>query len=200
MDGYSRLIAWLKVLLPLMALGILSTLFLLSRSTEPTATIPFAESDIRGRLQGQQVTGPFFSGTTTDGDQVTVSAGKLLTRGGQVGENAAEDISAQIDLVGGTRVILFADTGTVSVAQSEANLTGNVVITTSTGFKLTTDRLEAAIDALKLVAPTPVVGTGPMGSLDAGAMTLSQAKGQENPHLFFTNGVKLVYRPGNVRE
>ena len=44
MDRYSRMIAFLKVLLPLMALALLSTLFLLSQNTEPMASIPFAEA------------------------------------------------------------------------------------------------------------------------------------------------------------
>ena len=37
---YSRLIAWLKILLPLGALILLSTIFLYSRSTDPISVIP----------------------------------------------------------------------------------------------------------------------------------------------------------------
>ena len=45
MDRYSRMVAIFKVLLPLAALAILSTLFLLSRTIDPTTTIPFADQD-----------------------------------------------------------------------------------------------------------------------------------------------------------
>ena len=51
MDRYSRMIVWLKVLLPLMALALLSTLFLLSRNVDPLASIPFAQAEIDERLK-----------------------------------------------------------------------------------------------------------------------------------------------------
>lgn len=200
MDGYSRLIAWLKVLLPLMALGLLSTLFLLSQNNEPIAQIPFAETEIRDRLASQQVTGPFFSGVTPAGDRMSISAARLLTYDGQVGENEIEDVSAQFDLVGGTRVILFSDAGTVSMAKSTASLSGNVVFTSSTGYKLTSALLEADMSQLYVRSPGPVQGNGPFGTLHAGTMTLFEPEGQESPYLLFTEGVKLVYQPGGTVE
>ncbi len=45
-DRYSRMVALLKVSLPLIALGILSTLFLVSRAVDPPMTIPFADSEV----------------------------------------------------------------------------------------------------------------------------------------------------------
>ena len=41
----SRVVAWLRVLLPLAALAILSTLFLLPKSHDPDAAIPYADVD-----------------------------------------------------------------------------------------------------------------------------------------------------------
>ena len=45
-DFHSRLVGWLKVVLPLAALAILSTLFLLADLIDPTAAIPYAEVDV----------------------------------------------------------------------------------------------------------------------------------------------------------
>lgn len=200
MDGYSRLIALLKVFLPLLALAILSTLFLLSRDSKTVTAIPFAEADVQDRVQGQQITGSFFSATTTDGDKISLSAGKILTEGGVVGENTAQDVSAQIDLARGTRIILFADSGRVSVKDSQTSLSGNVIITTSTGYRMTTERLDASMDALDIQAPQRVDATGPIGRLDAGAMAIREPDGSDSPHLLFTNGVRLVYDMKNERE
>ena len=66
-DRYTRLISWLKVLFPLAALGLLSTLFLLSRAIDPGQAIPFAEKEVQDRLRDQQITGPFFTGATSEG-------------------------------------------------------------------------------------------------------------------------------------
>ena len=199
MDGYSRLIAWLRVVLPLMALAILSTLFLVSRSTEPATAIPFAESDIRDRLQSQQITRPVYSGTTSSGTRISFSAAKILTEG-KVGENDAEDISAHLDLAGGTRVTLLADRGTVSMSAGEVTLEGDVHMETSTGFVLNSAMIEAATAGYDIRSPGPVVGTGPFGRLDAGAMIIDHPDGEDRPHLLFTNGVRLVYQPQDVRE
>lgn len=198
MDSYSILVAWLKVLLPLMALLLLSTLFLLSRNIDPTATIPFADTEIKDRLSGQQITGPFFSGATDSGDLVTVSAGKMSTRTGL--KNEAEDFSARIDLTSGTWVTVRADRGQFDLASSQSDLAGNVVITTSSGYTLTSDALLANFDHLVLHSPGSVSGNGPIGVLDAGQMRLTGGSGDTNAQLLFTNGVKLIYDPKKKEE
>ncbi|MEX0310930.1 MAG: hypothetical protein AB3N17_11885 [Tateyamaria sp.] len=198
MDGYSRLVAWLKVLLPLTALGLLATLFLLARNVDPTAAIPFADTEIQARLQGQQVTAPVFAGTSDSGDRVSVSAGTMVTNGSD--SNNATDLAAQIDLTSGTRVVLFSDRGAFDMAGGTSSLEGNVVITTSTGYKLTSDALFTDFDQMTLESPGPVTGTGLSGTLDAGRMRLEKSADGENAHLVFTNGVKLVYRPEELEE
>ncbi|WP_299608522.1 hypothetical protein [uncultured Tateyamaria sp.] len=198
MDGYSKLVAWLKVLLPLAALGLLSTLFLLSRNIDPVASIPFAETEIQERLQGQQVTAPFFSGTSTSGDRISVSAGTMATAGGQ--NNAATDLAAHIDLSNGTRVVLFSDRGEFDMTAGASSLEGNVVITTSTGYKLNSEELLTDFDQMSVESPGPVTGTGLSGNLEAGQMRLEKTEDGENTHLIFTNGVKLIYRPEELEE
>ncbi|WP_415922365.1 LPS export ABC transporter periplasmic protein LptC [Tateyamaria sp. SN6-1] len=198
MDRYSRIVAWLKVLLPLAALALLSTLFLLSRNTDPVAAVPFADDELLDRVRDEQITGPFFSGTTTDGDRVSVAAGTMRTGLGKASE--VEDLSAQIDMQSGTRIILFSDAGQFDMTNAQSNLTGNVVVTTSTGFKMTTDSLLADFDAMQVDAPQPVAATSPFGTLNAGQMRMERRGADENAHLIFTDGVKLIYDPTNLEE
>ncbi|WP_299770535.1 hypothetical protein [uncultured Tateyamaria sp.] len=198
MDGYSKLVAWLKVLLPLTALGLLSTLFLLSRNIDPVASIPFADTEIQERLRGQQVTAPFYSGTSSSGDRISVSAGTMATANDQ--NNAATDLAAHIDLSSGARVVLFSDTGEFDLAHGASSLAGNVVITTSTGYKLNSDELLTDFENMTVRSPGPVAGTGLSGTLEAGQMTLEKTDNGENAHLIFTKGVKLVYRPEELEE
>lgn len=199
MDRYSRMVAWLKVLLPLMALGLLSTLFLLSRNIDPMASIPFADSEIRDRLRNQQITGPFFSGSTEQGDQISFSAGKMGTGSGD-GITTAQDLTAQIDLASGARIIFFADTGNIDMSQDQSTLSGNVLITTSSGYKIYSDKLIAKMTALNVKSPDTVRGHGPIGTLTAGSMHLSTDENGGAAHLVFTNGVKLIYDPQTIRE
>ena len=198
MDRYSRFVAWLKVLLPLAALALLSTLFLLSRNTDPIAAVPFADDELLDRVRDEQITGPFFSGSTTDGARVSVAAGTVRTGLGKA--STVEDLSAQIDMLSGTRIILFSDAGRFDMRNAQSNLTGNVVVTTSTGFKMTTDSLNADFDAMRVEALQPVAANSPFGTLNAGQMRMEKRGHDENTHLIFTDGVKLVYDPSNLEE
>lgn len=198
MDSYSRLVAWLKVLLPLSALALLSTLFLLSRNIDPVATIPFAENEIRERIRDQQVTEPFFSGTTDGGDGFSVTSDSMLMGSGL--DHEAEDLSAQIDLASGTRVLLSADFGQFDTAAARSELSGNVVITTSQGYRMSSDALSADFDGLRVASPGPVTGQAPFGDLNAGAMILERDDTSGATHLVFTNGVNLIYQPQTREE
>ncbi|MDF1726688.1 MAG: LPS export ABC transporter periplasmic protein LptC [Sulfitobacter sp.] len=192
--------ALLKVLLPLMALGILSTLFLLSRSINPEQTIPFAEKEIQDRLRDQIVTGPFYYGTTADGDEIAFAAETLTTPPGEVGINRAEEVDVTMDLAGGGQVKLRSDVGLFNISENNADLQGDVVITTQAGYRVTSDRMLTELSGLNVRSPGPVQSDGPPGILTAGAMTLTGEGPEGAAHLVFTNGVKLIYTPKQDQE
>ena len=194
MDRYSRMIAFLKVLLPLMALALLSTLFLLSQNTEPMASIPFAEAEVNERMRDQQITGPFFSGSTEQGDQISFSAGKIGVADGN-GRVTANDISAQIDLSSGARLVFFADLGEVDIANDTSILSGKVLITTSTGYKINSERLVSAMTSLNMESPNKIIAEGPLGTFSAGSMRLTLSEKTKSTQMVFTNAVKLIYDP-----
>lgn len=194
MDLYSRIIAYLKVLLPLAALALLSTLFLLSRGIDPTGTTPFARHEIEERVRGQQITAPFFSGTTDDGDEITISA-RLARPAGAGGLAGAEDLRARMKMVAGGQIDLTADSGSVATDQDQASFAGNVLVTTSTGYTIKTDELNANLSTISGNSPGEINADGPVGTFTAGRMEI-RAKNENGPiHMLFKNGVKLVYDP-----
>jgi lipopolysaccharide export system protein LptC len=194
-DRYSRMVGLLKVLLPLLALAILSTLFLLSRVIDPEAVIPFANKEIQDRLRDQQVTGPIYYGTTADGDEISFAAEKLISLQGRTGANEAENIAVTMDLASGSNIILNAARGLLDISANRVDLEGDVVITTSDGYRIESDRLITRMSVLDVDSPGPVRAKGPIGTLDAGAMSLSAGKGGTSAQLIFTNRVKLIYDP-----
>ena len=194
MDLYSRFVAVFKVLLPLTALAILATLFLLSRGTELDGTIPFAENEIADRLRDQQITAPFFSGTTPQGDEIMVTAA-LARPGGQTGPAQATDVSARLTRAQGGQMTLDANTASADMVNDMAMFSGDVVITTSTGLVINTDVLNTALQGISGNTPGTVTGTGPFGDFAAGQMTFG-SQIQDGPlHVLFKGGVKLVYDP-----
>lgn len=199
-DSYSRWVSWLKVLLPLTALALLSTLFLLSRAIDPETVIPFADKEIQDRMRDQQVTGPFFSGTTADGDLISFTAETLKTPDGQTGSNQAEDVKVELNILDGAKITVMADMSEFDIANDLAELTGDVVITTSTQYRIISDKLSSRLSAVNLQSPGPVEATGPPGNLSAGRMMMTSTTEGKPAQLIFTNGVKLIYTPKQVEE
>ncbi|MGB7242199.1 MAG: hypothetical protein WBC93_08960 [Sulfitobacter sp.] len=196
-DRYSRMVAWLKVVLPLAALGLLSTLFLLSRAIDPTAAIPFADTEIKDRVEGQQVTGPIFSGISSGGDQITFTATKLTTRNGA---NLAHDVRAELSLVGGNLVTLQSKDAEFDMTNNRTTLTGGVEIAMSNGYQMQTSQLIAQMTELDITAPNALTAKGPFGDIQSGQMRLFRPDPDSGAQLLFTNGVKLLYDPKQVKD
>lgn len=196
MDRYSRMIALLKVVLPLTALALLSTVFLISRGAEQEAAIPFAQKEIEERMHGQQVTGPFYAGSTASGDQILVSAETAQIGTGD-GAPQALDMSATMRLAGGGEITLRSDTGVLSPNADVAQFNGHVIMTTDDGLRVETETLDAHLDQIMAEAPEPVSATSPLGQLSAGSMYIKSETQGETVHILFNNGVELVYDPSN---
>jgi lipopolysaccharide export system protein LptC len=198
LDFYSRLIALLKVLLPVTALAILSALFLLSRGTTTVPTLPFAESEVAARTKGQQVTAPFFSGTTENGDLIRLTAATArLPESNEDGTPAtATELSAVIDMAGsGDRIMIDSALGEIPIDGQVAHFRGGVRIRTGTGYDIRTDELHSRMDRIEGEAPGAVEADGPPGRLTAGALSFTARNGDGPVHMLFKNGVRLVYDP-----
>ncbi|MEM7320688.1 MAG: LPS export ABC transporter periplasmic protein LptC [Pseudomonadota bacterium] len=194
MDLYSRIVQFLKVALPLTALALLSTLFLLSRGNDIDAVIPFAQQDMADRIRDQQITKPYYSGTTEKGEEILVTAD--YARPGSPGKPAeAIELRATIFLNSGRVIKLDSELGSIAPDRGQATFTGDVVIQSSDGMTITTDLLTTELDVVAGESPGEIHGTGPIGEFTAGAMQFGSEKSDGPVHMHFTDGVKLIYDP-----
>jgi lipopolysaccharide export system protein LptC len=196
---HSRLVAWMKIILPLAALALLSTVFLLSRSVDPTKE-PIVDIDLEQRAQEQGATRPRFSGVTNAGDRVTFVAENARPDRIDPDRLFARDILAEIGLRQGNEFTIRANTADMHQRNLTATVSGDVSVTTTDGYHLLTDELTFNFDTLFAETPGPVEGFGPPGQITAGKMRLSQTADGEGAELFFTDGVKLVYKPEKPEE
>lgn len=199
-DRHTRIVGWLKVALPLMALAILSTLFLLSRRIEPPDQLPFAEVDMEERARRQQVTRPSLSGASENGDLIEISAAEVSPDAADPDLIEAREVTARIEMTDGGTMRIRADRAVFDRPAGRARLTGDVVIVTATGQEVRTERLDLALDRVDAVAPGEVRSTGPEGRLSAGGMRVGSDGGERDVQLVFTDGVKLVYDPNNFED
>ena len=191
----TRIVRWLRVLLPLVALAILSTLFLLSKKPGGDPQIPYADVDAEEMAREPQMVLPEFAGVTADGAAITLRADQVRSDGKAVGDasrlrmtwRAEDGLAADLTAPGGT------------VEAGGIRLTGGVRITTSSGWAMTTPEVDSPTGdgetQAAIIAPGEVNAFAPFGQLTAGAMELSRAD-QAGDHLLnFTGGVRLIYQP-----
>lgn len=199
-NSYSRLVAWLKILLPLAALALLSTLFLLSRSVDPTETIPFADIDLAERARDQGVTQPYFAGASERGDLISFSAASARPDATSEQRVVAQTVRSWINLTSGTFLKFTAQSGLLDEPSDLANLKGKVTITSSVGYTIRTESLKSAMHKIWAETDGPIQADGPPGQFSAGKMLLRVDPETDDVHLLFTNGVKLIYDPKKVRD
>lgn len=194
MDRYSRMVQFLKVLLPLAAILMLSTVFLLSRSIETNVSVPFSQKEVDERLAGQVVTRPNYRGTTRKGEDIQIEA-QQAAQGGQGDTPTAAQFQGRFGLLNGGVITLDSNQGRLSPDKGVATFVGDVLITTTDGMQVTTDLLNTSLDEIRGDTPGQVNGTGAIGNFSAGRMVFGAEKTDGPVHILFTDGVKLVYEP-----
>ncbi len=196
-NAYSRLVTWLKIILPLIALGMLSSIFLVSRSIDPTATLPYSQVELDERVREPRLTTPRFSGVTSDGATVSLDAADMRPDLANPGRGSAVDMHARMETPDGETTQVQADTGRIDSGAGTYDMQGAVVITNSAGYRVTSQTLSGLLDATALDATGSVVADAPMGRITADEMHLRPDPAVPGQYLLvFKDRVRLVYEPG----
>lgn len=194
-NKHSRIVTLAKVVLPLVSLGLLATLFLFARGRDYEPSLPFAQVDIEALAREQRIDGPAFSTVTRDGSELYLSA--KTVRPDLSGSSAINSttITGGLRMPNSGSIDLVADNAVIDGKSKIAELSGQVEIQTSTGYLVSTQRIAAMLDMARIESSGHVNATGPIGTLDAGRMILSQDAQSGAYLLVFKDGVKLIYEP-----
>ena len=192
---YSTLVTWLKITLPLVALALLATLFLLSEPPDPDRALPYAEVDVAQRARELRLTQPRFAGVLTDGRELTLVARAATPEFDEDGQGRAvvfDGVSGRLGLGPDDLVTLAAPAGRINLVDQVASLSGGVVAQTEAGYRLTADRVQLNLSELGVAARVAVAVQGPGFDLTAGTMEVSGPEGATV--LSFTGGIRLLYQ------
>lgn len=195
-DAHTRTVTWLKVLLPLAALAILSTLFLVADQINPEDALPFAEVDVEELAREPRMTLPSYAGTTADGAALSLTAEAALPG---TADRAAEALNVRVELAtpDGAWTELRAASAVLDTVGRKLVLSGGVSLTTSQGYNMETPDVVANLDQSGLEATAGVRAEAPAGTLTANTMSLRQDNQTRNDYLMvFKGDVRLVYLPG----
>ena len=192
---HSRVVSILKVGLPLVALGLLAALFLV-QTDDRIGGVVFSRGDVAALGSGLKVTNPIFTGTTRGNDHFRFTAAVVVPDAAPPQRAAITDLAGTLDLHDGPQVSVKASTGDLDIPTQRLDITGAVVITTSDGYRLDTDRATLDLKAGTMVAGDKVVGTGPLGRITSGTLHVSPASETGEKRRFsFGDGVRLIYEP-----
>ncbi|MEO8240718.1 MAG: hypothetical protein ABI832_00325 [bacterium] len=195
---HSRIVFWLKILLPLGAIAILSTLFMVSRSFRPEDAIPYADVDLKDRVNEPRLTKPDFAGMTSDGASLSLQAAEA--RPGVPGSSNAgliSNLTGLLETPDGATTSLIATEARLDQVAKKAVLSGGVHIFNSLGYNIDSQTISVALDETNLDSPGQITAVGPLGQIVAGSMHLGLADPASSDYvLVFKQGVRLIYTPG----
>ncbi len=195
-NTYSRFVAWLKVLLPVLALILLSIMFLISHSIDPSRALAFAKIDLDALAENQRITAPKFSGVTEDGAALSFSAASAQPDPDNPMSYTVTGLSAEIATPDGGEVRITAGRAEVDRDDNMLEMDGGVVLETSTDYRIQAEGLRAALDRTWAQSIGEVRAWGPSGDIYAGQIVLERQGEEEGTYLLvFKEGVKMVYTP-----
>ena len=192
-NRHSRWVARLKVLLPILAVAILSTLFLVADRRGSGEEIPFSDMEIDRILTEGRLANPDYSGVGTDGAAVNLRAVEAQPGGPDDDLSRATTVTGSWTSPSGAGVTLSSDAASLRRSDDDIRVEGNVRVEDAQGYVVTSDALEVDGTTNDIASPGPVIGDGPVGRIEAGAMALSQSDGA--PTMRFTKGVRVIYDP-----
>ncbi|SMY07096.1 LPS export ABC transporter periplasmic protein LptC [Flavimaricola marinus] len=189
---YSQFVAWSKMLLPLAALALLSTLFLWARASEPTA-IPIAELEELAREP--RISEPYFAGIADDGSVIALAAEEIRPDADRPDAFAVTTIRAEIDATDGSRIEITAGRGEIDPRAKTATMSELARLTSSSGYVMETEGLVADLSTGTITSLGPLEVQAPYGDFTAGGLTIALSESGEGQQMVFNGGVRLLYQP-----
>lgn len=192
---HSRLVAWAKILLPIAALAILSSVVFFARETETSREIPFL-NDATEEMAGERIARPEYFAVTDSGASLRITAETAAPDGSTEGTFTFQNPTGRIETTSGRIIQAAAPSGSIAPDSDIAELSGLVSIDTSDGFHVISEGLTTRLDVTFARSGGAVRGDAPFGEIEAGALQLGDAE-EPSDLLVFKEGVKLIYRPRN---
>ena len=190
---YSQRVGWAKIILPLSALALLSTLFLFARSTTEPNEIALQEAEAIAREQ--RVSAPEFSGVTDEGAVIIISAKSARPDRARADTVGIDEIRLRMDNPDGSAIEVTATKGEIDGRARVARFLGLARLATSNGYEMETNGLIAELETGLVSSDGLLEIRAPFGQMTAGKVTFQMASEGIAQEMLFTDGVRLLYTP-----
>ena len=197
-DKYSTLVAIFKVLLPSLALIILSTLFLLPDNRTKIQALNTIDKSTLDIVKKAGVNKPSFRGTLASGSNLELYATEIIPKNNDKKIIEINEISARLELNKNNWATASAKKGVVNISEQTAEMIGKVSVKSSNGVLIETSDLKVFYAKSLVKTEGEVFMKGPFGTITAGSAEfydMNQNSGTGYV-LLFNKGVKMQYNFG----
>ena len=189
------MVSTLKVVLPLVASGLLVAMFMISKKVPELTEIPFSQTELIERSKGQQMSTPYYLGVTKTGEKISISANALKPDANNSANAVIDQISSKIETEDGTVIHMFSDIGFLYNDTEMVVMEGSVSVITTDGYQFRASKIDARLDRTWIFAQGPIHGSVPSGRLDAGSLEVVRSAETGLLKFHFKGGVKVIYLP-----
>ena len=190
-NSYSRMVAWLKILLPLLALGVLGTVFLFNREDSFEAGFTFSRADIETLEQGSYIKNPKIDGITKKGEPFHLLADEIRPQESANSLVVITKLDLEFRFTSGAWARVTASTALMDTAAQTVWFETGGRLETSDGHIAAVDSLHLLISSGELQG-SGIVADGPLGQVSAENFRI-ESNDSENRVLWFENNVKMRY-------
>ncbi len=185
--AYSLFVRWMRLILPLIAIGIVGLLMAWPRVEETMAPVP-KEAIIPQTIGKNELVNPRFESEDEKSQPFTVTANRAVQSAKNPDVLILDHPVADIILQDGTWLAVEAKRGAYRQESEKLLLEENVKLFHDQGYELKTAKLVVDMKSRQAWSDQDVYGQGPAGTLEATGMQAHSDKGL----LIFTGPVKLV--------
>lgn len=193
--GYSRTVRMMKIALPIIALLLIVAIFLSGRERGGIVDLRTA-TDGAALAVGLQLENPRFTGVTKRGEPYVLTAATAVPDGAKPNLIDLDAPTGEITLRDQRQLTVTARVGQMFREDERLDLEGDVVLVTSDGYRVETEKVEMDMANKTAEAPGEVRAAGPRGSIRSNTVRLRQGvEGDGSAIIVFDGNVKLIFRP-----
>ena len=197
-DKYSTLVTIFKVMLPCLALIILSALFLLPDNRTKIQALNTIDKSTLNIVKNSGVNKLAFKGTLASGSNLELYATEIMTKNNDKNIIEINEISARLELNKENWANASAKKGIVNISEQTAEMVGKVSVKGSNGILIETSDLKVFYAKSLVKTEGVVFMKGPFGTIKAGSAEFYDMNKNSGIGyvLLFNKGVKMQYNWG----
>lgn len=199
-DLYSKFVRWLSVILPLVALCLISTIFLFSKTNNAVIEQNAKNTSTETPKTSEAIRRSVFRGSNKAYHSIDIIAQTIERRSEANDLIEIHDLIAEVITIEHEEMVLAGPVGLWNDVAKSILFLGGASFSSNSGYDLTFIKLSANFRDATVLEGDMVQGHLPTGTISARKMRGKLETLDRRDELHFIGDVQLLYTPGAVRK